>query len=468
MDMTHSRAAIFGGMLSLFLSSVSPLSAVAQETQPAAKIGGALAAYLALRAFSCDSLATPPGDTDTQTPGVKFQDINTAAALDICEQAAKQPQRTPRDLYLYGRVLDAAKRYAEAAKQYSAADRAGYPRAAAALGGLYYMGLGVRKDAAIAIALYRRAGDGGYADAYAVLGTIYLEQKPPNFRQAITSYERAARAGSPLGQVGLGEMYAGGFGVTKDQARAVTLFRQAADKGEPLGMFDLGVAYLVGAGVQKNPKTAFDWLLRAAELDIPQARNAVAHMYEKGEGVAENPAQAIGWYRKLAEQGDPVAKADLARLESQTRNASAAPPDTSSGGFGDLIGPGGFIKPLPGSAPPSAGGVQPRETSTPPSNDIPYRPLPTQRADSGLSDGAALLLGLGIAAGVWWLVSGPSGSSSSGSSIDYSSPSTDFGGFSGGGGVSPPPERPVSSLQFGDITKPLYGEDALYGQVNRR
>jgi tetratricopeptide (TPR) repeat protein len=116
-------------------------------------------------------------------------------------------------------VLDAAKRYTEAAEQYSAADKAGYPRAAAALGGLYYLGLGVPKDAAKAIALYRRAGDAGYAEAYAVLGTIYLEQQPPNYRQAIAAYDRATRAGSPLGQVGLGEMYGGGVGVTKDPAR---------------------------------------------------------------------------------------------------------------------------------------------------------------------------------------------------------------------------------------------------------
>jgi TPR repeat protein len=423
--------------------------------------------------YACDLLAAPPGDTETQAPGVRFQDIDAGRALPICESLAKQPQ-SPRALYIYGRVLDAAKRYAEAAEQYSAADRAGYPRAAAALGGLYYMGLGVPKDAVKAIGLYRRAGDSGYAEAYAILGTIYLEQQPPNFRQAIAAYDRATRAGSPLGQVGLGEMYGGGVGVTKNQTRAVSLFRQAADKGEPLGMFDLGVSYLIGAGVQKNTETGFLWLLRAAELGIPPAQNAVAHMYETGEGVAENRGEAIAWYRKIAEQGDPTAQANLARLSgpAAVSNLPPAPStDTSSGGFGDLIGPGGFIAPLPGSAPPPASGAQPREPISPPSNNVPdppYRPLPTQRVDSGLSDEAAILVGVGIAASVWWLLSGSSGSSSGGGVIDSGSSSPDFGGFGGGGGGSPPSERPVSSPMNGDITRTLHGEDALYGQVNRR
>src|SRR6185503_608853 len=166
----------------------------AQETQtPAPAIGNAMYAYLLLAdpLGGCDLFASPPGDAQSKGPGVEFQNIDTARALTLCQSAAGQPQRSPRDLYLYGRVLDASKRYADAAKQYAAADKAGYPRAAAALGGLYYLGLGVPKHATKAIALYRRAGDSGFAEAYAVLGTIYLEQRPPNYRQAIAAYDRA-------------------------------------------------------------------------------------------------------------------------------------------------------------------------------------------------------------------------------------------------------------------------------------
>lgn len=471
--MTHSRTTMVAGMVSLFLSSVSPLAAAAaQETQtPSPAIGAALLAYFLLAdpLGGCDQLASPPDDAESKGPGVQFQKIDSRA-LPVCASAAQQPQAQPRTHYLYGRALDAAKRYGEAAEQYSAADRAGYARAAAALGGLYYLGFGVQKDTAKAIGLYRRAGDKGFAEAYAILGTIYLEQSPPNYRQAIAAYDRATRGGSPLGLVGLGELYGGGFGVTKNQARAASLFQQAADKGERLGMFDLGVSYLVGAGVKKNSETAFRWLLRAAELEIPQAQNAVAHMYEKGEGVRQSRDQAIAWYRKVAEQGDPEAKANLPRLEPQPKAPAAPSTDTTSGGFGDLIGEGGFIKPLPGGATPPAESTPPRAPSTRPSNDIPdppYRPLPTQRADSGLSDGAALLIGMGIAGAVWWLVSGSGGGSSSGGGYD-SGPSFDSGGFGGGGGASPPAERPVSSPMNGDITRTLHGEDALFGQVNRR
>jgi hypothetical protein len=60
-------------MVSLFLSSVSPLAAeAAQEKQ--VPIGNAALAYWTLRnpVYACDLLAAPPGDKETQAPGVRF------------------------------------------------------------------------------------------------------------------------------------------------------------------------------------------------------------------------------------------------------------------------------------------------------------------------------------------------------------------------------------------------------------
>src|SRR5262245_7770977 len=104
--MMTSRAACYAGLVTLLVSSVSPLAAAAAQgtqTPTQSRLSPALAAFLTLRAPTCELLASPPDDADSQVPGVKFENINTVPALALCEQAAQQPQRRPRDLYLFGR-----------------------------------------------------------------------------------------------------------------------------------------------------------------------------------------------------------------------------------------------------------------------------------------------------------------------------------------------------------------------------
>jgi TPR repeat protein len=319
MEMATSRTAVFAGMAILLLSSVSPLSArAAQSPQTFAPDRNDQVAR------SCDLLASRPDDPQRVGNGVEFEKIDVGPALPVCRSAAERSPARPRYQYLYGRVLHAAKRYSEAVQQYAASDRGGYAWGSSGLGSLYQAGQGVPQDLPIAASLYQRAGDAGYADAYAVAVALHLSATPPNYVQAYALSDRAARAGSHWGTAFLGELYFGGLGVAKDEARGMSLFRQAADRGNPGAMLDLGVVYFSGIGVPQDKATALRWITRAGDLGIPEAQNLAGYMYEEGDGVTQSDQQAIAWYRKSAAQGDAFGMMHLGKLLSNAGNGAEA------------------------------------------------------------------------------------------------------------------------------------------------
>ncbi|MFN8006029.1 MAG: hypothetical protein U0V70_03150 [Terriglobia bacterium] len=112
-------------------------------------------------AQKCNALAAAPDDPKGEGPGVSLDQINLTEALPACEQAAAQQPVIPRSVYLYARVLQAAKRYPEATNQYLIAAQAGDPLAAIDLAGLYFEGIGVPRDYQQAARFCRQSADAG-------------------------------------------------------------------------------------------------------------------------------------------------------------------------------------------------------------------------------------------------------------------------------------------------------------------
>jgi TPR repeat protein len=298
-------------------------------------------------ALQCDQLANQPSDAQRIGEGVTLKKIQIDQALPVCEQAAERQPARPRYQYLYGRVLDAAKRYPDAAAQYTAADQAGYALASLALAEMYSEGDGVPKNLGQSQRLYFRAGNAGIADAFAEGGELYFEEDPPNYVQAKSWFENAAQGGSADGNAELGWMYESGSGVNKDPAKALSLFNEAAKRGSAEGMYYLGSVYREGLGVQKDLATACQWFIRAGTSENPyaeaeagfcyyngtgvaqdheaafrwftlagqagllDARVYVADMMERGDGFRQDDAGAVQWYQAAAEQGDVYAMTEL-------------------------------------------------------------------------------------------------------------------------------------------------------------
>ena len=72
----------------------------------------------------------------------------------------------------------------------------------------------------------------------------------------LDTVRQAAEQGDATAQFNLGNMYANGEGVPKDDAEAVKWFRLAADQGYAAAQLNLGAAYTNGQGVLKDDAEA--------------------------------------------------------------------------------------------------------------------------------------------------------------------------------------------------------------------
>jgi len=265
-------------------------------------------------ALQCDQLAGQPLDALRIGDGVAFAQIQVDQALPVCQQAAERQPARPRYQYLYGRVLSAAKRDAEAAAQYAVADQAGYGFASFGLGQLYDEGAGVPKNLGQAQRLLFRAGNAGIADAFAYGGELYFEENPPNYFQAKSWFEQAVQGGSANGFADLGWLYESGSGVNQDEARALSLYNEAAKSGSAEGMYRMGVAYHEGFGVQKDGASACQWFIRAATYEHPYAEKEAGFCYYNGTGVAQNHETAFNWFARAGQAGLLAARVYVADM----------------------------------------------------------------------------------------------------------------------------------------------------------
>ena len=132
----------------------------------------------------------------------------------------------------------------------------------------------------------------------------------------MTWYRKAAEQELSLAQYNLGNMYAKGRGIMKDEAQAVEWYRKAAEQGYADAQANLGNMYNEGKGVIKDEVQAIAWYRKAAEQGLSLAQFNLGNMYLQGKGVAQDEAQAVAWYRKAAEQGYADAENVLGQLES--------------------------------------------------------------------------------------------------------------------------------------------------------
>ena len=91
-------------------------------------------------------------------------------------------------------------------------------------------------------------------------GTLWLKASEGDAK-ALAELRVRAEKGEASAQYYLGNMYADGKGVAKDEVEAVKWFRKAADQGYAPAQFNLGVMYWFGNGVVKDELEAYKWFL---------------------------------------------------------------------------------------------------------------------------------------------------------------------------------------------------------------
>lgn len=126
--------------------------------------------------------------------------------------------------------------------------------------------------------------------------------------EAAKCYRKAADLGDAKAQLLLGQKYAKGQGVKKNDAEAAKWYHKAAEQGHYLGQGMLGAMYEIGRGVPQNYAEAAKWYRKAAEQGYDDMEFSLARLYEQGQGVVQDDAEATKWYRKAAEQGHTEAQ----------------------------------------------------------------------------------------------------------------------------------------------------------------
>ncbi len=114
---------------------------------------------------------------------------------------------------------------------------AGDVKAELQLGTLDYVGIGVVQDYIGAANLLRQAAVAGNAEAQCELGFLYQTGSfakgppPPDPKDALPWYEKAAAQGNGFAEFALAEMLQNGEAVTADPVQAAALFAKAAAQG---------------------------------------------------------------------------------------------------------------------------------------------------------------------------------------------------------------------------------------------
>ena len=142
----------------------------------------------------------------------------------------------------------------------------------------------------------------------------YVAYRAMDFGKAAEIWQPLAETGDPTAQYLLGNLYADGKGVARDDAAAFKWFRLAADQGNAAAQYNVAASYAAGVGVAKSEVEAARWFRRAAEQGMPVAQLNLGLLHASGTGVAKDSVEALKWF-EIAFRGLPAGgpRMDVAR-----------------------------------------------------------------------------------------------------------------------------------------------------------
>ncbi len=124
--------------------------------------------------------------------------------------------------------------------------------------------------------------------------------------EAARWFHRAAEDGEDCAQNDLGDMYANGRGVPRDDIRALIWFRRSAVQDNDTAQMNLGIMYFLGRGVSRDYAKAARWFRRSAEQNNDVAQAVLGTMYAKGLGVARDDGEAAKWFLRVAKSQEDL------------------------------------------------------------------------------------------------------------------------------------------------------------------
>jgi TPR repeat protein len=135
-----------------------------------------------------------------------------------------------------------------------------------------------------------------------------------DYAKAVELLGPLAANGDVTAQYLLGNMYADGKGVARDDKAALLWFQRAAEKGDAAAQYNVGVSYASGTGTVKNDAEAAKWFRRAADQGMAFAQLNLGLLYAAGRGVPQDDVEAMTWLQLALFALPPGgARSDVAR-----------------------------------------------------------------------------------------------------------------------------------------------------------
>jgi len=153
------------------------------------------------------------------------------------------------------------------------------------------------------------------------LGNMYATGRgvSKNNKTAEYWYLKAANQGHSTAQYNLGKMYGYGKGdeILQDNEKTIFWYRQAAKQGNYKSIVALEFFLNnTGRDISEDDSNIINWLKKSANNGNHHAQEDLGYRYFNGYGVDKNLDKAKTWFKKASDQGNPSAKNYLNIIES--------------------------------------------------------------------------------------------------------------------------------------------------------
>jgi hypothetical protein len=153
--------------------------------------------------------------------------------------------------------------------------------------------------------------------ALVLLGDMYRygwQQKEPNLKRAMKSYEKAAEEGDSVAYHRLAFFAESGKFEDIEEAKFILNISKSAQMGFPIAQYDLGIVYLNGMfGIKKEWRAAEYWLKKCTSIEnepimVKEAMIMLGRMYYHEDalkyGITPNLHEARKWLEKAHSKKD--------------------------------------------------------------------------------------------------------------------------------------------------------------------
>src|SRR5215510_6661277 len=141
------------------------------------------------------------------------------------------------------------------------------------------------------------------------------------YMTAFNEATKRAQEHDPAAMTLLGEIYAQGLGVGRDDTKAAQWYKLAADKGNRDALFALAMFNFQGRAGPSDPTEAARLLEAAAKLGHPVAAYDLGLLYVQGQQFPQDFKRAGELFAAAAEAGNSEAQYALATMYKEGRGA---------------------------------------------------------------------------------------------------------------------------------------------------